>query len=480
MKSTRKRTKRNRKKGTANKKKRIIIVVCVVVILGCGAAGFFANRLLGGSDEVVPVSSVASIMGIGSGSGSQNRYAGVIESQKKWTAKKDSSRNIKKVYVEEGDEVKIGDKLFKYDESSMEEQLAQAKIELQQYDIDIADLKSQVKELEKEKATAASSDKLSYTLQIQSAQNDIKKNEYEKEQKQKEITKMEKSKGDTTVVSELAGVVTKVNSYTNSDGDTEDTESGDSGSDSSEDLITITGVGNYRVKCKINEQNYSDITEGDTMLVHSRVDEELVWKGTISSVDTGNEAENDSEEEDVDMDMEGSEDDMTSSSSYTFYVDLDSSDNLLLGQHVYVEPDNGQSAQKEGVWLDEAYICDVDGDAYVWADNGKGRLMKKTVVLGEYDEELFQYEITAGLTLEDKVSYPGDSYKEGMKTEEEVYNDAGEDDDSEDFEEEDGSFEDSADDEEFSEESYEEDFSDGLEEGLESTGDFEVDGGEGE
>ncbi len=479
MKSTRKKTKHNRKKGTADKKKRIIIVVCVIVILGCGTALFFANRFLGGSDEVVPVSSVASIMGIGSGSGSQNRYAGVIESQKKWTARKDSSRNIKKVYVEEGDEVKIGDKLFKYDESSMEEQLAEAKIELQQYDIDIADLKSQVKELEKEKATAASSDKLSYTLQIQSAQNDIKKNEYEKKQKQKEITKMEKSKGDTTVVSELAGVVTKVNSYTNSDGDAEDGESVDSSSDSDEDLITITGVGNYRVKCKINEQNYSDITEGDPMLVHSRVDEDLVWKGTISSIDTGNEAESGSEEEDVEM--EDSEDDMTSSSSYTFYVDLDSSDNLLLGQHVYVEPDNGQSAEKEGVWLDEAYICDVDGDAYVWADNGKGRLTKKTVVLGDYDEELFQYEIAAGLTLEDKVSYPDDSYKEGMKTEEEDYSDDGEDGDLE----EDGSYEDDSadgewDEEEFPEESYEEDFSDGLEEGLENSEGFEVDNGEGE
>ena len=416
--------KRSRKRVHLNKKKIIIVCVCLCVVLTFGASGFFLYRYFDSSDTVVPVSTVSSIMGIGSGSGNQNRYAGVIESQKSWTVKKDASRDIKKIYVKEGDEVTIGTKLFEYDESSMQDELAQAKIELQQYDIDIADLQSQVRELEAEKKSAAASDKLSYTLQIQAAQNDIKKNEYEKKQKQQEITEMQKSIGDTAVVSELDGVVTKVGSYTNSSG-SDDSEMGDESGGaegSGEALITITGIGNYRVKCRVNEQNYSDITEGEAMLVHSRVDDTAVWTGSVAAVDSDNADAGDSDmgaEEEYDMGEEGSEDEMTSSSSYTFYVNLDSSENLLLGQHVYVEMDNGQAVGREGVWLDEVYICDADGEQpYVWAADEKERLVKKYLELGEYDETMFQYEILSGLTLEDKIAYPDDTYEEGMKTEE--------------------------------------------------------------
>jgi HlyD family secretion protein len=416
--------KRKNEKNRKNRKKIVIAGVCACVIIACAAGGFFIYRFMDSSDTVVPVSSVSDIMGIGSGSGSQNRFAGVIESQKSWTAKKDSSRDIKKVYVKEGDEVKVGDKLFKYDQSSMEDELAQAKIELQQYDVDKAELESQIKELEAEKKTAAATDKLSYTLQIQSAQNDIKKNEYEKKQKQQEIEKLESSMDDTTVVSELDGIVTKVNSYTNSSEDDSDDASestGDSSSDSGDALITITGVGNYRVKCKINEQNYSDISEGDSMLVYSRVDDDAVWSGTVASVDAGNSTEESAdgtENEDYSSDEDES---LTSSTSYTFYVNLDSSDNLLLGQHVYVEVDNGQASTKDGIWLDESYICDADSDAYVWAATSKGRLTKQYIILGTYDEEMYRYEVVSGLSEDDLIAFPDDSYTEGMKTEESSY-----------------------------------------------------------
>ena len=49
----------------------------------------------------------------------------------------------------------------------------------------------------------------------------------------------------------------------------------------------------------------------------------------------------------------------TSSSTYPFYVNLDSSDGLMLGQHVYIEPDEGQDEQKAGLWLSEVYIVDM-------------------------------------------------------------------------------------------------------------------------
>lgn len=42
------------------------------------------------------------------------------------------------------------------------------------------------------------------------------------------------------------------------------------------------------------------------------------------------------------MGMSSSSDEQTTSTSYPFYVELDSSDGLMLGQHVYIERDTGQ------------------------------------------------------------------------------------------------------------------------------------------
>lgn len=67
---------------------------------------------------------------------------------------------------------------------------------------------------------------------------------------------------------------------------------------------------------------------------------------------------------------------------------------MLLGQHVYIELDEGQDdQQKEGIWLYSNYVVQDDSGAYVWAANDKKRLEKRYVELGEYDEDLAEYEI---------------------------------------------------------------------------------------
>jgi HlyD family secretion protein len=112
-----------------------------------------------------------------------------------------------------------------------------------------------------------------------------------------------------------------------------------------------------------------------------------------------------------------SSDSDTNSSTYPFYVDLDSSDGLMLGQHVYIEPDNGQEDVKTGVWISEYYIVDADtASPYVWAANEKERLEKRSVVLGEYDEGLGEYEIISGLTEDDSIAFPDDTLEEGLPT----------------------------------------------------------------
>lgn len=107
---------------------------------------------------------------------------------------------------------------------------------------------------------------------------------------------------------------------------------------------------------------------------------------------------------------------MTQSSNYPFYVQLDGTNGLMLGQHVYVEPDIGQQEVKTGIWLSDYFINDVDSNPYVWADDGNGKLEKRSVTLGTYDENMMEYQITDGLKEEDAITFPEDGLEEGMKT----------------------------------------------------------------
>jgi len=89
-----------------NKKKLGIIIAAAAVILA--AAGGGAWYLLkgnggGNSADKVFVESVASL--ISSNSGAQNRYSGVVEAQESWKVNKEAEREVKELFVEEGDMV---------------------------------------------------------------------------------------------------------------------------------------------------------------------------------------------------------------------------------------------------------------------------------------------------------------------------------------------------------------------------------------
>ena len=72
--------------------------------------------------------------------------------------------------------------------------------------------------------------------------------------------------------------------------------------------------------------------------------------------------------------------------------------------------------EKEGIWLYSGYIVQDEDTPYVWADNGKGKLEKRTVELGEYDEGMELYEITSGLELTDYIAWPVSGFRIGLKT----------------------------------------------------------------
>lgn len=384
-------------------KKKIVMISAAAVAavsLILGGTIWFVHSHKGNdkNENVVYVNTIDSIMNPGMGNGRMNRFAGVVETQKQMDVQPNQERTIKKIQVEEGQEVSEGTVLFTYDTEKETDSLTKTELELERIKNTIENKKDEIKALEKEKKKAGSDAQLDYTMQIQSAQMELKQSEYEQKTKEVEIEKLEDAIENAEVKSQMNGVIKSINNG----------EQAMNNGEQSSAFMTIIAMGDYRIKGKVNEQNMSSIMPGQPVLIHSRTDENLVWKGTMGDVDT-------EKPQNENANYYGG-DPSTQSSSYPFYVQLDSSEGLMLGQHVYIEMDYGQEEKRVGVWLDESFIVQEEGKAYVWAENKKGKLEKREVVLGQHDEEMFLYEIADGLTEEDKITFPEEGLKEGMKT----------------------------------------------------------------
>lgn len=403
------------------KKKGIVIGGLIILAGAAGAGGWYYYKenyadSSAASGEVAYVTKISTLLG--EDSGVLNRFAGVVEPQETVKVNIENNRTVTEVKVKVGDEVKKGQLLFEYDLSSIQDSLKEAQLALDRLKNEALSLNEQISTLEKEKKKANKNNQLSYTIEIETNKMNLKKNEYDQVSKQAEIDKLQAATTNTEVRSEIDGVIQKIDTSKlgSDDGDTLDDSMGYDGSSDSSDnsFITILSTGAYRIKGQVNEQNRNTVVPGAAVLVRSRVDENQIWHGTMGAVDEQNSTNSNSSNAYFGM---SSGDDTTSSSTYPFYVTLDSSEGLMLGQHVYIEMDEGQEEQKTGIWLADYYIVDADTDSpYVWAVDSKGRLEKRSVVLGQHDDNLSEYEIADGLTEDDSIAFPADNLVEGMST----------------------------------------------------------------
>ncbi len=405
-------------------KKRILILLGILIIGGAAAGVSWKMGLFGRqetSGDSVYVTKISDLTE--QTSGVSNRYAGVVEPQETVSVDLESGRTVKEVQVKTGDQVKKGQLLFEYDLSSIQENLEEAQLDLDRLKNEASSLNEQIATLEKEKKKASQDSQLSYTIEIETNKMNLKKNEYSQKSKQAEIDKLQSATGNTEVRSSIDGVIQKIDTSklttddsSSVDDSSEDTDySTDSSNGSSNAFITILSTGAYRIKGTVNELNVNSIIEGEPVIIRSRVDSSQTWKGTMGTIDR--DSATSSSNNNAYFGMSDSSDSQTSTSTYPFYVNLDSSEGLMLGQHVYIERDEGQEEQKSGIWISEVYIVDADTDSpYVWATDKNDKLEKRSVILGQYDEDLGEYEIADGLSEEDSIAFPSDILEEGMST----------------------------------------------------------------
>ena len=423
-------------------KKVIMLVLLLLAAGGIGGGAFYRYvykdpaSVNTNTSEVVYVDSVRMLAGLGGGTGVIQRYAGEVEPLDSWSAKLDGDRTVLETYVKEGDTVKKGDKLFAYDVTSEQDSIEEVDIDIEGTLTSIDGEKRSIESLKKQYEKAKSDEKEEINISILQAENSIKQSEYSIKSKELEKKKHEENIKNSVVYSEMDGVVKSV-------GSTNDDNGGDMpGNNASSDdgYITIMQTGKFRVKGTVNEQNISDIVVGQEMLCFSRVDSSKFWRGTVQTIDSDKDKSDNSDQ------YYGS-DNSNGSSSYAFYVELESSEGLMLGQHLYMEIDRGQDRKKSGIWLENYYVTtDDDGTAWVWAADSKNRLEKRTVTLGKEDEETLSVQITGGISSDDYIAAPTEDCREGaVVVKNDQYEDSGDDvvdagDDDYDYGDEDGDY----------------------------------------
>jgi len=369
------------------------ILLAAAIVLSALLSGCQAN-----TGDPAAVMSVAEICGIGS-VGRVDRFSGMVVARSEVSVKKENEKRVAEVKVAAGDTVTTGQILFSYEQEQAEMDLEKARLELEQLRNSLSSYKAEKEELERQRAKAKADQQLSYTLEISEKDASIRETEYAITAKEKDIEKLENSLKNLDVYCPVDGVVQSVN------------ETGAMDNYGNEKpFIVITEAGNRRIKGYVNETNIGSVNPDMPVVIRSRVDD-ATWRGTISMIDF--EAANQGDKNKM---YYSAADDTQSSSKYPFYVELESDEGLILGQHVYIEPDYGQEDEPESdaLMLPAYYVVTDDGRPYVWARGAGDKLEKRAVTLGDLNEDTDAYPILSGLTPEDAIAFPAENLKNGM------------------------------------------------------------------
>ena len=365
----------------------VLSAAMLLALCGCGESG-----------TAVYVQSVAKLSGLG-GIAPGDRFPGIVVSESVTEINKDGDKTIAEILVKEGDSVEEGQALFSYDTDALRLTLEKQRLELEQLNATIENYKDQIADLEKDRNRAGANNKLQYTIEIQSAQLDLKEAEMNLKNKTAEVAASETLMENATVVSPVGGRVTSIS------------ESGTDNYGNALPYITIQQAGSYRIKGTLGELQRGGILEGDRMRIISRTDSDQTWSGTVTLVDY----ESPYQGSDMDRYYGMSADEMTAASKYPFYVELDSTEGLMLGQHLYIKLET-QEGQPSGIPIGSAFVCYAeDGSAFVWAEH-KGKLEKRPVTLGEYNPMTDAQEVISGITMEDYIAFPDETCQEGAST----------------------------------------------------------------
>ena len=330
---------------------------------------------------------------------SSDKFAGVVVSESAVEITRDTDKQIEELYVAVGDTVRVNEKLFEYDTDTLSLAIDKQELEMDKLEQQIKDLTTQKNDLEKQiKNEKDKTVKATLELSLRSVNADLTQATYDKDSLRAEINYNKDMLKNAVVRSPIKGTIRSID-------------------ENGTPYITIQQSGAYQVKGLLNELSLNaGIMVGSAVTVISRIDSNQVWTGVVSAVDYNN-TETNPYDSMYGYGLDGSG--LSNSTSYPFYITLDSTDGLLLGQHVYIQLSAG-AADNDQLWLPESYLMDINQHEFdsvtgkVWTVDESSQLIQRQVVLGAYDSLTGSYEVLSGLTLYDYIADPSNpDCKEG-------------------------------------------------------------------
>ncbi|MBQ6234590.1 MAG: hypothetical protein IJK54_01610 [Clostridia bacterium] len=388
---------------------RIITLLLVLALLG-GGAYYLYQRDFGGSKETAYVQSVSAIIGSGS-VGLYAQYNGIVEAKDVIEVNPNGSMPIKECYVSAGSKIREGEPLFCYDVDDLELQYAQIEIDISGVENNLRTYREQLSALNTKLKKAKEDERYAIELDIQTVELDIRKAEFDLEDKHRRADEMQAVIDASEVLSPVTGTVRSVRDSSGSSD-----PFGYGYGDSSSAYITIIAGTAFCVKGSVNEQTIYTLYVGMPVLIRSRVNDRVLH-GTIYRIDTESPESSQSA-----MYYYGGGGE--SASKYAFYVEPESIEGLMIGQHVVIDL-NTDTDTSTALMLPAAFLFEENGSYYAWAADADGRIEKRAVTVGAYDEETECWEILEGLARRDRIAFPDETIHVGMLATETAFADSG-------------------------------------------------------
>lgn len=388
--------------------KRIITLLLVLTLLG-GGVYYLYQRDFGGSKETAYVQSVSAIIGSGS-VGLYAQYNGIVEAKDVIEINPTGSMPVKECYVSAGSKIREGDPLFCYDVDDLELQYAQIEIDISGVENNLRTYRDQLSALNTKLKKAKEDEKYSIELDIQTVELDIRKAEFDLEDKHRRANEMREVIDASEVLSPVTGTVRSVRDNSGSYD-----PFGYGYGDGSSAYITIIAGTAFCVKGTVNEQTIYTLYVGMPVLIRSRVNDRIM-RGTIYRIDT----ESPDNSQSAVYYYDGGE----RTSKYAFYVEPESIEGLMIGQHVVIDL-NTDTDTSTALMLPAAFLFEENGRFFAWAADADGRIEKRAVAVGNYDEQTECYEILVGLARRDRIAFPDETVHAGMLATETAYTDSG-------------------------------------------------------
>lgn len=411
-----------KQKSTKRKKSKIIIIV-VIILLCCAAliAGGTVLYRKYASNKVNTFS--VTDLNVGDWQNSSTMSGTITNSAMQEITLQDDKK-VGKVYVKDGDSVKKGDKLFKYDMTLSELELESDKLNKQTMELKEKTLKDQIANPKKylteeysaagvtdtaqtsgtgtenadEDGAAAEDDGIAEEEQVivitqaeineyvAEKQSELRETQLEIAKSELEISRLEKTLKNKVVKSKIDGTVMM-------------------GEESSDIYMTVQGNEGLYVKGSLSEYMLGEVSVGDI------VNGEDYYTGETFEAEIQSISEYPEESSGDMYGMGGSADNV---SYYGFSALISEDLEASVGDDV--ELTFQDEVSEDAIFLEKAFVRSENGKSYVFVQGKDKKLKKQTVELGKTVEGTV-VEIKDGITLDDRIAFPyGKDVKEGART----------------------------------------------------------------